>query len=401
MKPFYAGYVACLLPLVATVANAQYTAAVPEPTAVANSTPMAEKAGPRTGLYGTVMKGNAAADNTIDDLTKRPHLIDQQYLAGWGGADLGSAGYSFEAAGFNWFGAAYGGAAPDEIRLGLAKQGQFGGGLILSLAKFSTEDSVAGGTAKTKTVLESDGFGAFGSFMLGAAGDVYGEVSVYTGFDDLAADNNNYSKVEVTGAPTAEVTPRVIHLLAGWKRDASTEGTHSLNAEFILNIDNLKNDNGTTSVERKLTDVQLLFYHGYIMKDAGSFKVFAGSNSEFRYRSFTLEAAPSDSSTMRLQVTPNMSFQKTLGKGFEAYSGVGVNLAYISQTNTLQGTTNFDKFSSFITVGTDMALGLRWTYENLAVEGALKESVLANGPQFIGGTANQGLFGQLGVSVGF
>jgi len=353
----------------------------------------------RTGLYGTVMKGNAAADNTVDDLTKRPHLIEQQYLAGWGGNDLLSAAFNFQAADFNWFGAAYGGAVPDEVRFGLASAGHFGAGVMVSLAKFTSEDSVGAAARKSKTVLENDGFGLFGSFALGGAGDVYGEVSVYTGFDDSASGDDNYTRIELSPGGTSEVTPRLIHVLAGWKKDATSEGTHSLNAELILNIGNWENaPAGGTSVERKITDIQLWFYHGYILKDAGSFKVFAGTNSEIAYQDLSWDTEPKDRSALLIQTTPNMSFQKTLKHGFEGYAGAGFTLAWLNQKNL---PANLDKSSSLVTAGADMALGLRWVYENLAVEGALKDAVLANGPYFIGGNTNQGLFGQVGLTVGF
>lgn len=399
MKPFRTGVVACAVYSTLAFAQSDYSASLATPAPAAKPASSGDKVGPRTGLYGSVMKGNAASDNTVDDFTKRAHLIDRQYLAGWGGADLVNAGYSFEAIGFNWFGAAYGGATPDEVRFGLASEGKFGGGLMLALNKVSTEDSLLG---KTKTVLETDGFGAFGSFALGNAGDVYGELSVLTGFDDLGSGNDNYVKLDPPAPATgSEVTPRVIHVMAGWKKDATTEGTHALNAELILNIENWESKVGTATAKRGINDFQLWFYHGYILKDAGTFKVFTGSNSLVQFQTRDWDAAPTDRSIGVVSVTPNMSFQKTLGHGFEATAGAGVTAAWISQTNMPSGANNLDKSTTFLTGGADMAVGLRWVYENFAFEGAVKELMLSNGPQFIGGNAAPGMFAQIGLSVGF
>ncbi len=400
MKPFRTGVVACAVYSTFAFAQSDYSAALATSAPAAKPASSSDVVGPRTGLYGSVMKGNAASDNTVDDFTKRGHLIDRQYLAGWGGADLVNAGYSFEAIGLNWFGAAYGGGSPDEVRFGIASAGKFSGGLMVALNKVSTEDTLATVSTKTKTVLETDGFGAFGSFAIGNAGDVYGEVSVLTGFDDLATGNDNYIKFDPAGT---EVTPRIIHLMGGWKKDATAEGTHALNAELILNVESWENKPAAAAAtaKRSITDVQLWFYHGYILKDAGTFKVFAGSNSLFQFQTRDWDSAPTDRSLAVVSVTPNMSFQKTLGHGFEATAGAGVSVAWVSLTNMPSGANNLDQSTSFFTAGTDMAVGLRWAYENFAFEGAVKEALLANGPQFIGGNAAPGMFAQIGMSVGF
>lgn len=346
------------------------------------------------------MKGNGASDNTVDDFTRRAHLIDGQYLVGAGGQTLVNGAFSFEGLGFNWFGQAYGGDAPDEVRFGLAKSGLFGAGLMVSFAKATTEDSAIGGKAETKNVLEGDGFGLFGSFMLGSAGDVYGEAFVYTGTDALpGADNYTENK---TAAATTEYTPRLLHILAGWKRDASSEGTHSLNAEFIFNMHSEENKAAATT-EDNMTELQLAFYHGYVLKDAGSFKVFLGSSTQLTYQDYSFEAAPQDRSRMSLNIAPNISMQKTLSKGFEIFAGADMNLGFVSLTNLTPAgpAAGPDKGTVLATSGTDVSVGLRWNYENIAIEGALVDTFLAHGPHFIGGDDDQGLFAQVGLSVGF
>jgi hypothetical protein len=58
-----------------------------------------------------------------------------------------------------------------------------------------------------------------------------------------------------------------------------------------------------------------------------------------------------------------------------------------------------DALTTVKTGGMDVALGLRWTHGRLAVEGILKETLLVDGPDFVGGTA-PGLLGAIGLSVG-
>jgi hypothetical protein len=403
MKPFHTCVVACAITSAAALAQSDYSAVsslspAPTPAPAAASS---EKTAPRTAAYGTVMKGNGASDNTIDDFTRRAHLIDRQYLVGSGGQTLVNGAFSFEAVGFNWFGQAYGGGAPDEVRFGLASSGLFGAGLMVSFAKTTIEDSVGATLVESKTVLEGDGFGFFGSFMLGSIGDVYGEAFVYTGTDALpGADVYNESK---TSAATTEYTPRLLHILAGWKRDASSEGTHSLNAEFSLNLHSEENK-AVTTTEDELTEMQLAFYHGYVLKDAGGFKVFLGSSTNLVYQDFSFEAAPQDRSRLGLNFAPNISMQKTLAKGFEIFAGADMNWGFTKASNlTLDGGAGAapDEGTLLLTSGTDVSVGLRWNYENIALEGALVDTFLAHGPHFIGGDDEQGLFGQVGLSVGF
>ena len=62
------------------------TSAFPTPSSSSSSN--SSVSAPRTGLYSVVTKGNAAADKTVVDYTRRPTLIgNKQYFAGFGGAD--------------------------------------------------------------------------------------------------------------------------------------------------------------------------------------------------------------------------------------------------------------------------------------------------------------------------
>lgn len=352
-------------------------------------------AAPRTGLYTTVTKLNAAADNTVDDYTRRPTLIDgKQYFAGYGDADLVSGAFAFQGAGWDWFGAAIGGPDPDEIRAGMAKAGAWGGGVIVSLAK-SRYDTPAG---SVKTTLESDGLGFFGDFSLGGS-DVYGQLAFYTGFDALAPVVDNYVR-----AAGADQKNTVINLMAGWKRDATTEGTHAMNAEAILNH-SLKREEALAGDSLTFTALDLWFYHGYILKAGQGYSVFLGSNSELLLQFEDWNTDPEDRSHYRLAVSPNLAFQKTLRWGFEAFAGGSVTVSWDRFDGSAPATftpaiPGADERTDFLTGGADVALGLRWVMDNLAVEGSLRDALLANGPHFIGGDAAPGMFLQMGVSLG-
>ena len=112
-------------------------------------------------------------------------------------------------------------------------------------------------------------------------------------------------------------------------------------------------------------------------------------------------AAVPDSSWTSFAVTPNIGFQKTLGKGFEALAGGSVNLIHVTRylvrdnlnidTKTVNATTDNGQFS----------LGLRWSIENFAVEAHLSATTLASGPYFISGGDSSPMFASLGVSLGF
>ncbi len=343
---------------------------------------LAAATAPRTGLYSEVVKGNAASDNTVDDLTKRPHLINQQYIAGWGNAQLTNAAYSFKGGNLNWFGTARSNPGEAEIRTGVGSTGAWGGGLIVSLHRTHTEDPIAG---KTTTNFEGQGLGGFGSFNLGSVGDVYGQVAYYAGFDDLTIGNNNAIEVIPVAGPTVTTENHLLNFMAGWKKDASQAGEHALNVELNMNF----SSNKAGAAKNGLTNINLSFYHGYILQASDDFSVFLGSNNSFIYNSASADPGP-DASGYTIASTPNISFQKKLGWGFDTQAGAGVTIAYVTQEDN----------NAALTDGADMSLGLRWTKDNFAIEGLVREALLSNGPQFIGGGA-PGLFASIGLSVGF
>lgn len=121
------------------------------------------------------------------------------------------------------------------------------------------------------------------------------------------------------------------------------------------------------------------------------------------YQDFSFEAAPQDRSLIGLNFAPNISMQKALAKGFEIFAGADMNLGFASLTNLPVGAGPGapDEATTLTTSGTDVSVGLRWNYENIAIEGALVDTFLAHGPHFVGGDDDQGLFGQVGLSVGF
>ena len=374
------------------------TSSFPTPSSSSSSSVSA----PRTGLYTAVTHGNAAADNTVDDYTRRPTLIgDKQYFAGYGDADMQSGAFAFEGMGFNWFGAMAGGADPDELRVGLGKSTAWGGGVIVSFDKQNVETAAA----KTKTVLVGDGFGAFGDFNLGSS-DVYGQVALYTGFAALNPPNAafNYVKVEpkAAGGVTTENSNYLIDVMAGWKKDATTEHTHAFNVELAYDMSKHKVDPSTPTEEVTENDLTLNVSHGYILKQSADYSVFLGCNGAFLFVTQKVTNPSTDLSHYGAMASPNLAFQKLFGYGFEGFSGASATLSFDTYDNIAPpflapGATSA---SQLLTGGADVNVGLRWVKDNFALEGSLKETVLQNGPYLIGGTADQGLFANVGIALG-
>lgn len=366
--------------------------ATPTYSSPAATTSASGPVAPRTGIYGSVTQFNAAADNTVDDYNRRPSLINgQQYVAGWGGTTLANAAFAFQGAGFDWFGAATGGpAAPTALRAGVAQAGTWGGGLLLALAKTSSDAPVD----DQKTVLEADGFGVFGNFSLGNS-DIYGQLGVFTGFDDLGSGNDHYTKVGGT-----EVKNSLYNILVGWKKDATTEGTHALNAELGFDYSSHENESTPGDDDATLSEIVLGFAHGYILRQTQSYDVFLGSNSNLVLRLGDFDAAPNDRTLYGLSISPNIAFQKNLMWGFEGFAGASATLAW----NMYEGTAGSSiipastEGTNLITTGGAMDLGLRWVKDNLAIEGRIAPSFLSTGPNFIGG--GEGFLAEVGLTLG-
>jgi hypothetical protein len=366
-------------------------AATPTYSSPAATTTASGPAAPRTGIYGSVTQFNAAADNTVDDFTRRPVLINgQQYLAGWGGNTLANAAFAFQGIGFDWFGSATGGpGAPTALRAGLAQAGSWGGGLLLALAK-TNSDAPAD---DNKVVLESDGFGLFGNFALGGS-DIYGQLGVFTGFDDLAAGDDNYVKIGAT-----EVKNSLYYVAVGWKKDATSEGTHALNAELAFDYSSLENESPGDD-DATLTEVILSFAHGYILRQTQSYDVFLGSNSALVVRLGDFDVAPTDRTLYGISVSPNIAFQKNLMWGFEGFAGVSATLAWEMYEGTAESPiiTTSTEGTNLLTTGGSMDLGLRWVKDNLAIEGRVAPTFLSTGPNFIGG--GTGFLAEVGLALG-
>ncbi len=369
--------------------------------AMAQGTPVSAPApaAPRTGLYGTVTKGNIAADNTVDDYSRRPTLIgDRQYFAGFGGADMGNAAFSIKGMGWNWFGEVTGpvGAAspgvPNTLRLGLGKGTAWGGGLLLAVDRTSVK--TAAGT--TTTYYDASGFGAFFDLNLGAS-DVYGSLGWNTGFPTTppAAPHNSVLTEPAAGSNT-EVNHHQLSLMAGWKKDATVEGTHSFNLEgnYVLGLHT--DDAPTPDVDDMVNSLAIMPMWGYVLRANSDYSVFVGANGLLAFENDSV--GPMHGNQYAVSVSPNIAFQKQFGHGFEGFSGFSV-------TALLRGAqdepANNDESTTMLTGGADVAVGLRWVKDNFALEGSLKEAVLANGPYLIGGNAGQGLFVNIGMALGF
>ncbi len=375
-------------------AQAGYTPATTTTTTSTYSTPTsAGPVAPRTGEYPGAING--AMDNTVDDYTKRGTLINgKQYFAAWGGPALVNGAYSFQAIGFDWFGAVNTAVGPGNgtWRTGIATS-RWAGGLLINFNKTTTKTALA----ETKSVISGDGFGLFGDFNLGSS-DVYGEISLLTA-------PGNYSKITLVGPPeaTTENTPTTTHIMAGWKKDATTEGTHSLNVEASLNLISVKNAPPApiASATDKQTEISVMFSHGYLLKAGTGYSVCLGSNSTFIYSKDDQPGTTADPDHTGLSVAPHLAFQKDLGHNFEFSSGASARLSYDMYSNTaivLPGPAT-QEATRLLTSSADVNLGLRWVKDNFAIQGSLNEALLQGGPNFISGAVNP-LFAQVGVSLG-
>ncbi len=357
---------------------------------------------PRTGLYAGTTMGNPATDNTVDDYTKRPTLLNgKQYFAGYGDNSFASGAYAFNAAGFDWFGSIVtpvthipiaarnaGFKESGTLRTGLANN-LWGAGLIWNFNKTSSTN----GTQENKFTLENDGFGLFGNFNLHGS-DVYGEASMRTGFPD---DTLPYTKSTNPPAAASEYDPSTIHFMAGWKKDATTEGTHSLNVEASMDFSSIDPPTPKTSG----TNIAVNFYHGYILKSTAAYAVFLGSTATYSMLSIDNPTPFKDPSHTHFALMPNMAFQKILGKGFEITTGGSAGLSYDMYKNaTNPANIAGDEGAVLITPVANVQVGARWVLDNFAFEGSVNQNLLSNGPNFISGTAPTPMFAQIGVSLG-
>ena len=357
---------------------------------------------PRTGLYTAVTKSNAAADNTVDDFSRRPTLIgDRQYFAGYGGADMGNAAFSVRGMGWNWFGQVTGpvnapdaAGVPNTLRLGLGAGSAWGAGLLLAVNR--SEVSFAGGD--TTTYFETSGFGVFGDVSLGAS-DVYGSIGWNTGFPNGAVGgphNSVLADPSAAGLPTTEVNHHMLSVMAGWKKDATTEGTHSFNIEGSYVLGMHTDDAPSPDADDKVNILAIMPMWGYVIRANSDYAVFVGANSALVFENDDVGAVNGNS--YAVSVSPNIAFQKQLGRGFEGFSGFSVTALLAGSSDVpASGNSTLD----LVTGGADVSVGLRWAKDNFALEGSLREAVLANGPYLIGGNAGQGLFFNIGMGLGF
>ncbi len=378
-------------------AQAEFTpATTTTPTSTYSTPASGGPVAPRTGEYPGAING--AMDNTVEDYTKRGTLINgKQYFAAWGGPALVNGAYSFQAIGFDWFGAVTTSVGPGNgtWRSGIATS-RWAGGLLINFNKTTTK-TVLG---ETKTVVNGDGFGLFGDFNFGGS-DVYGEIAALTGpAATLPVSLGNYTKTP--GPPISEFTPTTIHIMAGWKKDATTEGTHSFNVETSFNLISIENAPGAPALTttRKQKYFSLMFSHGYLLKAGTGYSVCLGSNSTFIFSKDDQPSPAEDPDSTGLSVAPHLAFQKDLGHNFEFSAGASASLSYNMYSNTaiVPGPPT-QEATRLLTSSADVNLGLRWVKDNFAIQGSLNEALLQGGPNFISGAVNP-LFAQVGVSLG-
>jgi hypothetical protein len=362
----------------------------------------AKPVAPRIPAYDAVMQGNVAAEFTTTDYMTRPHLIgDKQFIAGYmlSGFTGGGAACSFKAGRVNLFGAyAQAAASRHMIRLGLGLDDVFGAGVTYELDRQKTDNE----STEITTREVPDGIGAFGSVNFGVM--------------NLWADFSTYrypSAYVLTDAPATdtEVSERQTEVSVGIMKDSEGERDIAVGGHVDFSYNKQLSQmqslglRTTTENNRRATVVGMA-YLGVPLFRNRSYSVYVGLAAGGLYSKFVdslVTAVLVAESYADGAITPNIGFQKTLGKGFEAMCGGSVNILHItrivSESNLNVDTLTYD-------VATDngrFSLGLRWKKGNFAVEGQFSATILTNGPYFISGagSASTPMMASIGVSLGF
>jgi hypothetical protein len=327
-----------------------------------------------------------------------PHLIgQQQWVAGYGGADMRDASATFIASGFNWLVDLKSNTnpnGPDLLKIGMAQDGVFGAGLILGLAR-TNEDEQSGN--ETSTTYAGTTYGAFGSAALGE-GNLFG--SLYYSVNP----NNN---VTVKNTSETKSTNSLIHVDVNYAQFGSNQGDFSYSGGILADFGSGEPAVGDTVSS---SSYELSGALGYLAASSEGQAVVLGVNGSLSYNgseSNGLRVLLSGDSSyvnkysgMALSFRPHVAFQKSLPKGFEIFSGAGVTFDWMSGTDAPDGPDNDVSSSWLATNSGDVNVGLRWSHENFAIEGQVAEQLLLDGPDMIGGSA-PGLFSQVGISYGF
>ncbi len=368
-----------------------------------------DKVAPRSPSYGSVMQGNAAVDFTVADYLSRPNLIgEQQFVSGYGAPGVVNGATSIQAMGMNWFAGMDNtrrpGVANSLVRLGVGVGNTFGAGIIYGLNQTKSEvpvtvvgPPVSTGKTEVSTQNNGDEWGVFGSFGFGTM-SVFGEFSRETGPAATV-------ETKTTGVATVETKNTANNVTLGFVKDTEGEKSHALavTASLVLASaeQGVATDNSTMTLGLNVN-------HGVPLVYGDDFAVFFGAIFDIAYRSFedkVVGASPKEGSATLISLAPNVSFQKEIGKGFEASLGASANA--LTWTNTSQvvlfGTpvANADVSNSTTTSGAgNVSVGLRWKKDNFSVDGQVATALLTNGPNFISGTTSA-MLASVGVAVGF
>ena len=384
---------------------------------------------PRTPSYDAVMQNNFARDFSTDRYLVYPSLISDQFVEGsfiGAGAPATAfncdAALSFKAGDFNWFGgwapssnvpAAIGnvsGAAPATsaaLKVGLAKSEAWGGGLLVDFDKTLSSTETAT-TATTNTYLAPDGIGVFGSFSLRGMGSIFANIS-----SNAFGVGSSDSKPDATDETI--ITNQLTYINAGWGMFGSGERSPSVGADISIAIGQSTTETkftGTPATDVKAPDnsavaISVNGHYGtpLVLKD-NDYEVLAGSDASIIFGTTTENAAPKTTgSDFNIILTPNITFQKTLGHGFDAELGGSVNLfdwnmassktPGVAPAPDTKVTTN-----TFKTSNANVNIGLRWVKDNFALEGEVNPLLLINGPYFISG-AGAGTFASVGLVLAY
>ena len=138
-------------------------------------------------------------------------------------------------------------------------------------------DSRKGSRARreTTTYYEPSGFGLFGDFNLGSS-DVYGQVGWNTGLPSDSAASRTACWSNPAPGPDVDNQFHTLSIMAGWKKDATTEGTHAFNIEASYASEMTRPQ--VSAGDETLNIINVMPAWGYILRANSSYSVFLGTN---------------------------------------------------------------------------------------------------------------------------
>jgi hypothetical protein len=365
------------------------------------------------------MQYNPAAELSTDDFRLRAQAAQDQFITGERVSTGGNVNFALGKDDMKVIGFIDHINDLLDLRLGIASTDIFSAGLMYTLdrshgsyndnnAPDSTFFNEHDESFDEDTINTGNGIGLFGSIRLGDAGDLYGNALMSTG----PYQQTITTTYEDTNRTDTRQVNRRLALTAGFARDAQGEEEHAfdLRGSIIWVTYTVDDTGGDYTTDTSNVTFYLRPSYGYSFIETDDFAVYVGTHltGMLAFNSNNLDdisrGTSEGSSIMYASLSPNLSFQKVLGKGFDMQFGGSADLIRWQRRviNISQEDADPDKrvYTDFSSPTYNVSLGLRWTYEDLAVEGTLNQTLMRSGPNFISGGTND-MFGHVGISLGF